>query len=668
MTSRVRALAVALLATVLTLAGVAAATAATPRPVVEVRGSELVDVAGGEARTLQLRGVNRSGTETACAYEAGVRPPGEGGYAIFDGPTYNSYDPSRPNVPSDVVQPDSSIEAMQRWGINAVRIPLSDACWFGDPALNRAYSGTRYQTAIADYVDQLARHGIVAILSLHIASTTVDGAVSPNFGPRLLPMPDAVQGPRFWKDVVQRMGSALPTGVRRRESIVYDLYNEPHLDARDGIDPTTGWDCWRDGCEVNTVDARTDPPATADSTPAYRTAGMTDLVRAVRGQERDTGSPVRPIMLGGLDYANDLSGWSGHLPTSVDGDGRRVVYPGLVGSFHAYGSRRDADGSVARQGTLCADEACWTRTLGAVRDAGRPVVTGEIGQYDCRADFTRRFTAWADGEGTPDEGGISYLAWTWNAMRRGDASGDPATTATGWACDDGPSLIRFNDGTPTRDFGLGYCQWLRARAGLPGDGSANPCPADRAAAVPPALPADATPVAPPTTTPPVTTPPVTTSPTTTPASPSGPTTPAPTPTPDPGPFSPPVTVPVTPTAPVVPPMAGPAEPRNVRVTSPSLRLRRGKVALKVVCTAGRTRCTGRIRVRTASRVALGRRRAVLVVLSVGFDVPAGRTATLTAAPTGDGRKLLRSVRRVKTVATVTSAGDLPGTKRLTLAR
>jgi hypothetical protein len=630
---RVRPSLVALAAVLLAVVAAPPATAATA-PEVAVRGDRLVNTAGGSTTTLQLRGVDRSGTEYACSYAADPAKPGAGGYAIFDGPTYDSA--------KDVAQPDSSVAAMQRWGVNAVRIPLSDSCWFGDRSLNPKYSGSNYQTAIADYVDQLGRFGITAILSLHVASTTdAEGRRVPNLGLRLLPMPDATQGPEFWRSVVQRMAGALPASGPR-QNIVYDLFNEPHLDARAAVPAAESWSCWRDGCEVNTVDPETTPPATTDPTPAYTTAGMTKLVSAVREQERNSGSPVRPIMLGGLDYANDLREWTAHLPT-YDDNGRQVVYPGLVASFHAYGG-----------GTRCTTVACWDTELGGVRDAGRPVVTGEIGQYDCKADFTSRFTAWADAQGDPSDGGVSYLAWTWNAMRQGTAGAPGA--ATGWKCDYGPSVLKFNDGTPTDAYGLVYCQHLRARAGLPGTGTvpANPCPALTEASDPPA---DATPPPPPP------------DPT--------PTTPAPVPQPvDPGPFSPPITTPApapappatTPAPAATPVPTPPMEPRTAKVTSAILKLKRGRFALAASCAKGTTPCRGTIKVRTAKKVSLGRRGGVLVLISATYDLKAGRSAVLKVRPTSDGRALLKRSRRIKAVATATSEGGLPATKRLTVAR
>jgi hypothetical protein len=38
-----------------------------------------------------------------------------------------------------------------------------------------------------------------------------------------------------------------------------------------------------------------------------------------------------------------------------------------------------------------------------------PVVTGELGEYDCTSSFIDSYMAWADAHG------VSYLAWAWDA-------------------------------------------------------------------------------------------------------------------------------------------------------------------------------------------------------------------------------------------------------------
>jgi endoglucanase len=73
---------------------------------IAVSGNHFVD---GNGEAIRLIGVNRSGSEYACS-----GPDGQGGfgYAFFQGPTY-----------------DLAIKAMNKWKINAVALPLNEACW-----------------------------------------------------------------------------------------------------------------------------------------------------------------------------------------------------------------------------------------------------------------------------------------------------------------------------------------------------------------------------------------------------------------------------------------------------------------------------------------------------------------------------------------------------------
>src|SRR2546427_10027794 len=99
--------------------------------------SRLVDSAG---RPIRLRGVNRSGTEYACAQ----------GWGMFDGPSDSA-----------------SVQAIASWKGNVVRVPLNETCWLGINGVASAYSGDNYRRAIAAYVALLNRTGLAVILDLH---------------------------------------------------------------------------------------------------------------------------------------------------------------------------------------------------------------------------------------------------------------------------------------------------------------------------------------------------------------------------------------------------------------------------------------------------------------------------------------------------------------------
>jgi endoglucanase len=286
------------------------------------------------------------------------------GWGIFDGP-----------------DSAKSVEAMASWDIDAVRVPLNEDCWLGLNGVAPTYSGAAYRDAVAGYVRTLQSSGLIVILDLHWNAPGTTLATGQQ------QMADASHSPAFWRSVAGYFKS--------NHGVIFDLYNEPQ-----GIT----WNCWLNGC---------------NSSAGWRIAGMQSLVDAVRS----TGA-TQPLMLGGIDWASDLSGWLAHEPDDP--------LHQLVASFHNYNFGP------------CVTATCWTAMVSPVAKVV-PVVTGEIGETGCTDTYIDSYMDWAD------ENGVSYLGWTWNA------------TSGGWTCGGGPSLIRSYSGTPT-DFGVGLRDHLQALA------------------------------------------------------------------------------------------------------------------------------------------------------------------------------------------------------------
>lgn len=285
------------------------------------------------------------------------------GWGFFDGP-------------SDM----ASIQAMKKWHVNSVRVALNETCWLGINGIDPRYSGAAYQRTIRSYVSKLERAGLYVILNLESAGPGAQQATS------IPPMPDADHTPDFWRSVAAAYGDD--------RAVLFDLYTEPH---------DVGWACWENGCQIE-----------GKGVGSYRAVGMSELVEAVRS----TGAP-QPILLGGVDWARDLSGWLNHLPS----DPLRAI----VASNHTY--------DFAACGGSC-------RAALAGIAASYPVVSGEIGEGDCAHRYIDPYMRWADRHG------ISYLAWAWNAHG-------------GWTCKGGPALISDYDGTPTA-FGVGFRDHLQS--------------------------------------------------------------------------------------------------------------------------------------------------------------------------------------------------------------
>jgi endoglucanase len=200
-----------LLACLLTTIGCTADSAPADAPQLHVSGHRLVSENGS---TVVLHGVDRSGTEYECVQ----------GKGIFTGP-------------SD----QASITAMKSWGINAVRVPLNEACWNGEPYVDPAYAGVNYQKAIEAYVGLLNSNGIVAILDLQWTDGRYAGKSSGCVSAEaicLKPMPDAAESVPFW--------SSVATTFKDDDAVIFDLFNEPYPDSA-LPSQAAAWECWLKG-------------------------------------------------------------------------------------------------------------------------------------------------------------------------------------------------------------------------------------------------------------------------------------------------------------------------------------------------------------------------------------------------------------------------------------
>ena len=314
-------------------AATAAATATAPQ--LHVSGNKLVDASGTQ---VVLHGVDRSGTEYACVQ----------GNGIFDGP-------------SD----QASITAMKNVGVNAVRVPLNEACWNGESYVNSAYAGANYQAAIEAYVNLLNSNGIVAIVELHWTDGVYTGNSSGCSSAEATcqkPMPDWAESVPFW--------SSVATAFKGNDAVIFDLFNEPYPD-RALSTGTAAWQCWLNGGSSCTAGI------------SYPVAGMQTLVNTVRA----TGAN-NVIMLGGLAYSNDLTQWLTYKPTDPDGS--------LAAAWHSYNFN------------VCSTQSCWTSQISPVI-AQVPLIAGEIGENDCADTYISPLMSYLDS------GHTSYLAWAWNA-------------------------------------------------------------------------------------------------------------------------------------------------------------------------------------------------------------------------------------------------------------
>jgi hypothetical protein len=302
-------------------------------PQLHVAGNRLVDRIG---QRIVLHGIDRSGGMSQC----------EHGFGIWDGP-----------------MDQASINAMKRWHVNAVRVPLNEACWNGESYILPQFRGARYRRAVEAYVRLLGRNGMVAILDLHFTDGIYTGPSSACSSAQAVcekPMPDAAQSIPFWSSVARTF--------KGNDAVIFDVFNEPFPQAANG--EAAGWRCWlRGGSSCAGI--------------GYKVAGMQSLVSAIRSVGADN-----VIMLGGIGWANDLTQWLQHEPVDPDHN--------LAVSWHSYNFNP------------CATRSCWDSQIAPVI-AKIPVIVGEMGENDCADTYIMPLMRWLDARST------SYLAWAWNA-------------------------------------------------------------------------------------------------------------------------------------------------------------------------------------------------------------------------------------------------------------
>jgi hypothetical protein len=115
-----------------------------------------------------------------------------------------------------------------------------------------------------------------------------------------------------------------------------------------------------------------------------------------------------------------------------------------------------------------------------------------------------------------------------------------------------------------------------------------------------------------------------------------------------------------------------AAPVAATVRAPSIRstkltASKGRVAVKLSCSKAATvKCTGKLTLRTAAKVKLGAKRAVVTVGSASYSVSPGRSSTVRVKVGSKGRRLLHKVRSVRVRISVTPTGGKATTRAVTL--
>ncbi len=276
--------------------------------------------------------------------------------------------------------------AVEDWKSNILRIPLSQDRWFGK-ASEQKDGGVAYRALVKKAVDAITSRGAYALLDLHWNNA---GDWGKNIGQHNMPDMYSID---FWKDCAKT--------YKNQPGVLFDLYNETH-------DIT--WDLWKNGGEVE--ERRRVGAGQGAFTPVkYQAPGMQKLLDTIR----ETGAN-NVVVVGGLDWAYDLSGFLKGYALQDSKKGRGLIY-----ACHAYNNKGDS--VPAFFGKL---------------DAALPkiaVIVSEFGDQE-RGAARNAPTPWLESVlGGIEERRCNWIAWDLH----------PAA---------GPTLITGWDYSPTPSFGV----------------------------------------------------------------------------------------------------------------------------------------------------------------------------------------------------------------------
>ena len=329
-----------------------------------VSGSDLIDKDG---QVVVLRGVNVFGYEGQTIRQN----PGD------DFPRWGfgyDWEGGQEDPEFDLLAPSGS------WKCNAVRIPLNEACWLNlscvDPGGFARVGDPNgdYKTHLRTKVEQITALGMYVILDLHWSGPS-------NFSP-------ASQNAMMSVDHSTAFWTSLANYFKDMPNVIFELFNEPFFSQyMADSSQTAHWVAWRDGGPITHYNQSRPLDYTFAAKVAYdwTSLGMQDALNAVRA----TGA-TNVVLIGGSDYANDLSRALEFWPVDPLRQSGAVWHAYLYGPASRFGGREICDG---------------------ILNANIPVVVTEFSDTSAVGDppsvYAQGFLKWSEKRG------VSMLAWSW---------------------------------------------------------------------------------------------------------------------------------------------------------------------------------------------------------------------------------------------------------------
>jgi aryl-phospho-beta-D-glucosidase BglC (GH1 family) len=200
------------------------------------------------------------------------------------------------------------------WHMNTVRIATSDYMWQKWP-----YGGpTAYIQTLQSIVAQANQAGLYVVLSMHeeLSSGLPPSQKEPSGW--ALPTPFAVN---YWQ--------AVATAFKNNPMVMFDLYNEPHVNETALKMDEPGWTIWMHGGTITYV-------TPGGITKHYTFAGMQDLVNAIRGQGANQIIIAQAGENSFLNFETDCTKLGLNKHCNFLQDPANTTNPNVVYSVHEY--------------------------------------------------------------------------------------------------------------------------------------------------------------------------------------------------------------------------------------------------------------------------------------------------------------------------------------------
>lgn len=318
---------------------------------------------------------------------------------------------------------ESNWAAMHDWKINAIRIPLNSASWFniscldGAGVIRDADPGNNYQSTLKAVVDRATQEGLYVILDLHWSAPndslrTVNG-VSAACAMDQNPVADADHALPFW--------TQLATTYKSYPNVMFELFNEPFLNAWGGAPPSPGaWPELLLGTTMSSYIAGYVPNGSWQFDHPWRSAGMQEMLTAVR----NTGAS-NVVLSSGLQWAQQLDQWLAYKPADPLNQ--------LAAVWHAYPAFGTTWGTDAYK-LPNFGESAYTAAQN-ILNSNIPVIVTEFGDHNASGTVGAPFASSL----LPrlDIMGASYFGWTFTVSGESDNI-----------------LLKDNTGTPTDGYGV----------------------------------------------------------------------------------------------------------------------------------------------------------------------------------------------------------------------